>query len=171
MKLFSVSKKSLLCSFRVIHKCGPNSCESVSFWSSGFLWASSLGTGGMVVRLLQTCSVPGPPGTGVPGLKHYLSAGWESLETHHLLVYPPCPRAKLFNFALWKLKGKGKALQDLHRAGLCWWDKLERRLKEAAPFIRVHWPRFWLCFFIRCSRNRLGKWLLVTFKYTGAIVN
>lgn len=33
-----------------------------------------LEAGGMGVRLLQTCSVPAPAGTGVPGLKHYLSA-------------------------------------------------------------------------------------------------
>lgn len=98
-----------------------------------------------------------------PAVFLLLSVSWlRSLATPHLLVYPPCPRAKLFNFAPWKLRGQGRALQDLHRAGLCWWDKLEMRLKEAAPFIRVHWPRFWLCFFISCLRNRLGKWLLVT---------
>lgn len=105
--------------FRVIHKCNPNSHESPVLLELRFsvsIFAGNWRDECEAAADLQhsCCTRHGRPQAEA------LSVSWlRHLETPHLLVYPPCLRARLFNFALWKLRGTGRALQDLHSAGLC----------------------------------------------------
>lgn len=69
---------------------------------------------------------------GVPAAP--LAVPWQSRWGNscccHLLVCQPRPRAKLFNFAPWKVRGKGRALPYLHLPD----KKTENEYKRGCAF-------------------------------------